>query len=190
MDLMKKRWHRYHYKNLTYLAISFILAFVLLRTETFRIIIAQLGNYKFLGAFAGGMLFVSTFTVSIGAVILLFLAKTMNPVEIGLIAGAGAVLSNLVIFRFIQSRELMEEIKHFFHYFGGDKISHLIHSKYFSWTLPVIGALIIASPFPDELGVGLMGIAKMKTWEFILLSFILNSIGIFLVVMGSTMLKI
>lgn len=184
---MKKRWHRYHYKNLTYLAISLIVALLLLRMEFFREFLFHLGNLGYLGALIGGMLFVSTFTVSIGAVILLFLARTLNPIEIGLIAGIGGVMSDFIIFHFIRSKGLVEEIKHFFHYFGGDKISHLIHTKYFSWTLPVIGALIIASPFPDELGVSLMGISKMKTRNFLILSFVLNSIGIFLVVSASVM---
>jgi len=187
---MKRRWHRYHYKNLTYLTLSVIVALFLSGTEFFKNFLFHLGNFGYLGAFVGGMLFVSTFTVSIGAVILLFLAKTLNPIEIGLIAGVGGMMSDFIIFHFIRSRGLVEEIKHFFHYFGGDKISHLVHTKYFSWTLPVIGALIIASPLPDELGVSLMGISKMKTQNFIFLSFVLNSIGIFLVVLGSSMLKI
>jgi len=182
MDHLKKRWHRYHYKNLTYLALSILLALLLLQINVFRSWLSHLGNLGYIGAFIGGMLFISTFTVSIGTVILFALAKYLNPIEIGLIAGLGAVIGDLFVFRFIRSQELNKEIKHFFDYFGGDKISHLIHSKYFSWTLPVIGALIIASPLPDELGVSLMGISRMKTYKFILLSFILNSLGIFLVV--------
>jgi len=81
----------------------------------------------------------------------------------------------------VRNRGLISEIKHFFEFFGSDKLKHLMHTKYFSWTLPVIGAIIIASPLPDEMGVGLMGISKLKTKQFILLSFILNSIGIFLI---------
>jgi hypothetical protein len=42
--------------------------------------------------------------------------------------------------------------------------------------------LIIASPFPDELGLMLMGLSKTNTKVFILLSFVLNFIGI--LVMG------
>ncbi len=189
MDLLKKRWHRYHYKNLTYLGISLVISFFLFRIQFFQDFLSHLGNYGYFGALVGGALFVSTFTVSIGAVVLLFLAKTLNPIEIGLIAGVGAVLSDLTIFHFVRNKGLMSEIKHFFHYFGGDKISHLIHTKYFSWTLPVIGALIIASPLPDELGVSLMGISKMKTQDFILLSFVLNSIGIFLAVTAASVIK-
>ena len=189
MDLMKEKWHRYHYKNLFYLLIGFICAAILFKIPIFRSFFLHLGNYGILGAFAGGMLFVSTFTVSIGVVILLFLAKSFNPIEIGIIAGLGAVLSDLTIFYSIRSKSFVEEIKHFFAYFGGDKISHLIHTKYFSWTLPVIGALIIASPLPDEIGISLMGIAKMKTFNFILLSFILNSIGIFLIVSAGKIIQ-
>ena len=66
---------------------------------------------------------------------------------------------------------------------------HLIHTKYFSWTLPVLGAVIIASPLPDEMGVGLMGISKLKTSQFILLSFVLNSIGIFIIVSAGAFFK-
>ncbi|MCL4374781.1 hypothetical protein M1523_02875 [Patescibacteria group bacterium] len=189
MDLMKKRWHRYRYKNLTYLGCGLLIALILLSLPQFRTVMEKLGGLGYVGAFFGGMLFVSTFTVSIGTVILLLLAETLNPMEIGLIAGLGAVFSDYTIFHYIRNRGLVDEIKHFFEYFGGDKISHLLHTKYFSWTLPVLGALIIASPLPDELGVSLMGISRLKPYQFLLLSFILNSIGIFLVVSAAVVLR-
>lgn len=188
--MMKKRWHRYHYKNLTYLSIGIITAFFLFKNQTFRTFLFHLGNLGYFGAFIGGILFVSTFTVSIGVVILLILTQTLNALEIGLIAGFGAVVSDYAIFHFIRNKGLISEINHLFEYFGGDKISHLLHTKYFSWTLPVIGAIIIASPLPDELGVSLMGISKMKVINFLLLSFILNSIGIFLAVSISILLRV
>jgi len=189
MDQLKKKWHRYHYKNLTYLAIRLIVSLLLLKNSFFQSILLQLGNFGYIGAFIGGILFVSTFTISIGAVILLTLTKYLHPVEIGLIAGLGAVITNLIIFKLIKNNELTEEIKHFFNYFGGDKVSHLLHSKYFSWSLPVIGALIIASPLPDELGVSLIGISRMQTSKFVIMSFFLNSIGIFLAVSAGTLIK-
>ncbi|QQG44614.1 MAG: hypothetical protein HYW86_01745 [Candidatus Roizmanbacteria bacterium] len=188
MDRLKKSWHRYSSKNITYLIFSFLLAFFLFKNPAFKDFLLHLGSYGYLGAFIGGVLFVSTFTVSIGTVILLFLAGTLNPVEIGLIAGVGAVFGDLTIFKLIRTKSFSHELKHFFNQCGGARLSHIIHSKYFSWSLPVIGALIIASPLPDEIGVSLMGISKMKTPEFILLSFILNSIGIFLVISAAKLI--
>lgn len=189
MDLMKKKWHRYHYKNLTLVAVSLIIAILLLTNPLFRQVLIQLGNFGYIGAFIGGLLFCSTFTASIGTVILMILAENLHPLEIGIIAGAGAVCCDLMIFHFIRNKGLISEINHFFKYFGGDKISHIIHTKYFSWMLPVIGAIIIASPLPDELGVSLIGISKMKTYQFIILSFILNSVGIFLIVTAAVVFR-
>lgn len=189
MDLMKKKWHRYHYKNLTYLFVSLVFAILLLQYEDFRAFLIHLGNYGYFGAFIAGFLFVSTFTVSIGSVLLLILTTTLHPIEIGIIAGLGALIGDLFIFQFIRNKGLADEISHLFKYFGGSKISHLIHTKYFSWSLPVIGALIIASPLPDELGVSLMGISKLKTYQFIIVSYLLNSIGIFLIVLSAWIIK-
>jgi hypothetical protein len=189
MDLMKTRWHRYHYKNITYFFVSIIIAFFLFQNGTFHQFLLNLGSYGYIGAFIGGILFVSTFTVSIGTVVLLNLVEYLNPLEIAIVAGIGAVIGDMTIFQFIRTKGLVDEIKHFFHYFGSDKLAHLLHTKYFSWTLPVIGALIIASPLPDELGVGLMGISHMKTSRFLLISFILNSVGIFLVLSASILIK-
>ncbi|MDO8658949.1 MAG: hypothetical protein Q7K55_09495, partial [Candidatus Levybacteria bacterium] len=84
---------------------------------------------------------------------------------------------------------LLEEITPFYNRLGGTHIAAVLHTKYFSWTLPVIGAIIIASPLPDEIGVSLISISKMKTYRFLLLSFILNSIGIFSIVSISSVIK-
>lgn len=189
MDLMRKRWHRYRYKNITCLIIGVLIAFVLLRNDSFHWYIQHAKNYGYIGVFIGGTLFVSTFTVSIGAVLLLILAESIHPLVIAAVAGAGAVIGDLTIFGVVRNDGFTQEVKHFFRYFGGDKLSHLLHSKYFGWTLPVVGALIIASPLPDELGVSLMGISRLKTYQFILLSFILNSLGIFLILSASLVLK-
>jgi uncharacterized membrane protein YdjX (TVP38/TMEM64 family) len=117
------------------------------------------------------------------------LAETLSPVEIGLIAGLGAVVGDFAIFRFVKD-DLAREIKQIYSLF--DRNHHamkVLHTRYFSWTLPVVGAIIIASPLPDEIGVSLMGISKLKAYQFLLISFILNSIGIFLVVSASFVIK-
>lgn len=179
----------YRYKNLTFLTLSIVVTIIVFRFEPFHEFLLHLGKLGYLGAFIAGVLFVSTFTVAIGSVILLILAENFSVIEIAVIAGLGAVAGDLTIFKFIRNKSLVDEIMALYKYFGGHKIRHLIHTKYFGWMLPVIGALIIASPLPDELGVGLMGISKMKLHEFVILSFVLNSIGIFLVLFLSGFVK-
>ena len=181
-------WRSWKYKNLTIFFLSLITALLLSRYEAFHNFLLNLGELGYIGAFLAGILFVSTFTVATGAVILLILAERLSPIEIGIIAGLGAVVGDFTIFRFIKDN-LVAEVTPIYNGLGGSHVTKMLHTKYFSWTLPVVGAIIIASPFPDEIGVSLMGIAKMKTYQFIILSFILNAIGIFLVVSASLVIK-
>lgn len=175
------------HKNLSLLCLSLLVALFLSRYEPFHYFLLHLGSLGYLGAFFAGMLFVSTFTVATGAVILLVLAEQLSPLEIGIIAGAGAVVGDFTIFRFIKDN-LTKEITPIYNKLGGKHLTTILHTKYFSWTLPVLGAIIIASPLPDEIGVSLMGIAKMKTYQFLFVSFVLNAIGIFFVLSASALI--
>lgn len=179
-------WSKYKYKNCTLFLISIIFAFLISRYEPFRAFLLNLGDLGYIGAFFAGALFVSTFTVSIGAVILFILAESLFPLEIAVSAGLGGVLGDFTIFRLVKDN-LTSELESIYDHMDGDHhLQKILHTKYFSWTLPVIGAIIIASPFPDELGVSLMGISKMKTYKFLLISFFLNSTGIFLIISSTS----
>ena len=184
---MIKKKH-YKYKNLTILFLSFIFAGFLYQFEEFHNFLLSVGEYGYIGAFLAGLLFVSSFTFATAVVVLLVLAEKLNPYEIAMLAGAGGVLGDFLIFRFVKDG-LAEEITPLFQKFGGKHVRALLHTKYFSWSLPLIGALIIVSPLPDELGVSLLGVSKMSTARFLFLSFILNFIGAFLVISASSVLK-
>lgn len=182
-------WTRWKYKNLTLFFLSILFALVLSRFEAFHTFLLNLGELGYVGAFIGGMLFISTFTVATGAVILLVFAERLSPIEIGIIAGLGAVVGDFTIFRIVKDNLTSELSAIYDHIDSKHHFTKVLHSKYFSWSLPVVGAIIIASPFPDEIGVSLMGISKMKTYQFLFISFILNAIGIFLVVSASVVIK-
>lgn len=139
---------KWKYKNLSLAFIGILLAVLLSRIEGFHAFLIHLGGFGYIGAFFAGMLFVSTFTVATSALVLLTLAETLSPIEIGLIAGLGAVVGDMTIFHFIQDT-LSREIEDMYSNFDRKKhLKHLFHTKYFNWMLPVIGAVIIASPFP------------------------------------------
>lgn len=182
---MAKHTKRWKYKNIVIVCLGILIAVCLSRIEIFHEILLHLGNWGYTGAFFGGILFVSTFTVATGAIILFTLAQYLHPIEIAFIAGFGAVVGDLLIFRLIKD-DLQTELRSIYNNrLNGRHISKLLHTKYFSWTLPVIGAIIIASPLPDEIGISLMGLSKIQTYKFIFVSFLLNTIGIFVAVTAS-----
>ena len=116
--------HKTHweYKNLTAVFIGIAVAIILSRNETFHSFLLHLGSFGYIGAFIAGILFVSTFTVATSALVLLILAETLSPIEIGLIAGLGAVLGDMLIFRLIKD-DLTYEIEDIYNHI--DKKKHL-----------------------------------------------------------------
>lgn len=173
------------YKNIFILFLGIVIAFLLSGLQLFTDFVIGLGSLGLIAAFIAGSLYTLSFTIPTAIVMLSILSQTISPVELAVVGALGAVLTDLTIFKFIRDG-LVEDLKPLYERFGGDHISHVFQSKYFHWTLPFIGALIIASPFPDEIGVTLMGISKMKILEFLPISFVMNSIGIFLVVSASS----
>lgn len=178
----------YKYKGLTLIPISILLTIFLSGNESLNQAIFNLANIPILGSFLAGILYVSASTAPFGVFILLGLSKHLSAIEIALIAGLGSAFADFVLFRFFRSN-IMGEITPLYNRLGGRHLTKLMHHKFLRWALPVIGTFIIASPFPDEIGIVLMGISKIKNYQFALLSLILDITGVFLLVSAFSLIK-
>lgn len=180
-QLITKRWKRWRFKNTSLLLVSLVLFFYLAGTPFVDNLIKQIGSVGYLGAFITGIFFVSTFTVAPAAVVLYHIADVLHPIEVALLAGLGAMLGDYIIFKYMTDK-VFYEILPLVKKLHTPKLKLLFKSPYFAWLLPLVGAFVIASPLPDEVGVSMLGLAKIKKWKFFLLAFALNSFGIFIVV--------
>jgi len=115
-------------------------------------------------------------------------ARLLDPFWLIMCAVSGALLGDMIIFLFVKNKVSDDISPIYEHFLTKNHLKKLVHTKYFSWTLPVIGALIIASPFPDELGVSLMGLSDVPIQKFLLVSFLSHSFGMFLLVSTATAL--
>lgn len=168
-------------RDLAIIAISIFVAVILARTDALVNILTATQERELLGSFIAGMFFTSVFTTAPAIVALGEIAQANSIFLTAIFGGAGAVVGDLIIFRFIRDRfsaHLMEMVRH---KAAGRKVRALLHLRFFRWFTFVVGGLIIASPLPDELGISLLGFSKMKTLWFIPLSFTFNSIGILLI---------
>ena len=181
-------WNRLKYKNLTLLIVCTLGIFLLTQWEPFQEILSKIHNLGYLGAFLGGILFVFTFTVALGGIILFSLVDNYSVMGIALVGGFGSMVGDLIIFRFVRDG-LTDELKPLYRRFGGDRITTVFRSVYLRWALPLVGALIVMSPFPDELGVTLMGLSKMKTSHFIVISYVLDVVGLIILLEGVMLFK-
>jgi hypothetical protein len=167
----------YLIRDMSIIVISVILAVVLAKTGIIKDFVTSTQGIRFLGSFLAGVFFISVFTAAPSMVVLVEIARVNSAWEVAFFGGLGALAGDLIIFRFFKD-SLAEDVLYLIKITGFKKLIPIFRSKFFKWTVPVLGALIIASPFPDELGLVMLGLSKTKTLIFVPLSFALNFSGI------------
>lgn len=170
----------WRYPNLTLLILSLVATYLLLRNGLLHPIVEYMGTLGYVGVLFTGLFFVSTFTIAPAAAALFTFARELNPLAVAVIGGFGAMIGDYIAMRFIRER-LLEELNPILRALHLYRRVDILHSKYFAWLSPVIGAAIIASPFPDEAGLILLGASKISWGRMMLVTFILNAAGIFLI---------
>ncbi|MSU74230.1 hypothetical protein EXS57_00430 [Candidatus Kaiserbacteria bacterium] len=163
------------------IVISLCVAALLVRTGILEGILASVRGTEFLGSFIAGLFFTSVFTTAPAIVALGGLAQVHSIVSVALWGALGAVIGDLIIFRFIRDRFAVHILELLRHRHKGKRVGMLLKLKLFRWVSFFVGGLIIASPLPDELGISLFGFSKIKTSWFIPLSFVFNFAGIVLI---------
>lgn len=167
-------------KNLFILIATIVVGWRLAESQAFHDILTASRESEIIGSFVGGIFFTSLFTTGPAAVTLGTIARENSLLLVSLLGGAGAVIGDYVLFRFMKSY-LTDELFALFGRRPRHRLGWLFRLKIFRWFFMIVGALIIALPLPDEIGLALMGFSRIKTGHLIPLSFALNSLGIALV---------
>lgn len=168
-------------KDFGVIAVSLVLAILLERSGIVEHLLTATPRVRFIGSFFAGVFFTSIFTTAPAIVALGLIAQASSPIATAAVGALGSVVGDMLIFWIVRdklSEHIMEHIKE---NEGWTRFMVLIRTRAFRWMSFLIGGLIIASPFPDELGVSMMGFSKMKTRWFVPLSYVFNFIGILLI---------
>jgi len=178
---LRHRYAHYRYKNTTLVVLSLLLLWYVVGAPIVRELIAKIAAQGPIGIIVTGLFFTSTFTAGPASYIFFHLARTISPLAVALYGGLGAVMGDVLLFRLLKDH-IFEEWHPIFDQLSRSHVGKLFHTPFFAWLSPLVGAIIIASPLPDEFGISLLGIARLKTWQFVLISFAMNSLGVFFIV--------
>lgn len=167
-------------KDILFICLGIFIALVFSRSGFLDEIIGFLGN-GVMASFVAGIFFTSVFTIAPASVAMIHLVQN-TPIGTVVLWGAlGALCGDLILFFFIRDR-FADDLKHSF---KPSFVKHIVRSFHFGflkWFSPILGAFIIASPLPDELGLTLMGLSKMRVIVLVPISFFMNALGIYLLV--------
>jgi len=169
------------YSRFLFLLLTFVAAYFIFQERNYSPVHSFLLSLGYLGTFAAGIGFAFGFTAAPATAVLLVIAKDQNILLAGLIAGFGALVSDLMIFKFIRFT-FAGEIKCLSKEKMVRRLNRRIPKMVRKYVLPVFAGFIIASPLPDELGVSLLAASKtLSTRVFSIISYLLNTAGIFVI---------
>ncbi len=153
-------------------------AFILSSLGLIDFVVHAFQDYYILSSFIAGIFFTSVFTLAPASVALVHIAQSAPIGGVVVWGGIGAMCGDLILFFFVRDR-FTEDLKKIF---PRSKMRHILqsfHLGFLKWIAPIVGALIIASPLPDEFGITLLGMSKIKLSLLIPVSIVMNMLGIY-----------
>ena len=179
------------YPKLTLLLGSFVLAYILHYLGLFDRFADYLNGHGYFSMFLGGALFSFGFTAAFGIALIIDVAVNVDPVIGALIAGVGAASVDTMLFSLVRFTVFHEEI----HALRTSRMFVMIHQllhresvservrRMILWS---VAGLVIASPLPDEFGVTLISsVSSMQKRDFVGFCFVLNTLGILAIILGT-----
>lgn len=159
--------------------LSLSLAWWLVKSGSLESLVKTVLPVRFVSEIAAGVLYTSFFTSPISVAMLVVLAQTNNPIITALLAGLGAILGDLIMVKLFRDRLSSD-----FQFVSREiqLVSNFLKIFHLDFLIPLIGAFIVASPLPDELGLLMLGASKLRYFHLAILTYILNTAGILLIV--------
>lgn len=165
-------------RDIYIIAGSIAFAVYLARADVFEQLLSA--GFAPIEAVIAGFFFTSLLTIAPAGVALVEMAQVAPLLEVALWGAAGAVVGDLVLFFFVRDA-ISEDVMSLLRGRWGKKLKALAHTPFLSWAVPVMGALAIASPLPDEIGIAMLGLSKTDLRFLIPVSYAMNFLGILLI---------
>jgi hypothetical protein len=161
--------------DLTVIIVSIFFAIWLSSSGLIESTLSFFSGSVIIGSLIAGLFFTSIFTAAPAIVMLASLAQTYSSWEVALFAGFGAVIGDLLMFGFLKERLARD----FYALFNIDMtLVRSIQFLRFRWVLTTVAILAIASPFPDELGLAILGFSNSRVWVVVVAGFVFHFLGI------------
>lgn len=159
------------------ICISIFIAVYVVETGIIEVLIAQVRSFELLASFVAGFFFTSIFTAALSITVLAEIMHTTPIWQVALMGGFGAALGDIVLLSLIH-KSIDTETRYLLGQPRFGRFKKIFDTTLFHRLSFFIGALIIASPLPDELGLTLIGINHISKTHLFFILFTMNTLGI------------
>lgn len=167
-------------RDIAVLILSVLVAIWIVQGDVVKQLESALGLFSLVAVFVAGFFFTSMLTVAPATAALAGFSQDMPVLLVALVGGVGAVLADAIVFKLFRDH-IGEDVAIVMRTLKIRGFAHFRRSTVARRTLSIIGAILIATPLPNEIGVSLLGASRLSSKTFVLIVFALNSFGILLV---------
>lgn len=185
---VQKWWLRYEYKHTTLAVLAIMLFILALDSVVIVSIFGFLENLGYVGGFVAGLLSVSFFTAAPAVVLMIDLSTQLEPHWLALVIAIGSTVGDWLALKFYDEK-VFSELRPLLKKFRISSLVRLLRYRFTSWALFLVGAFIIATPIPDEVGLSLMGVSKFRKRYILFICFLLNVLGALTVILIARSLR-
>lgn len=179
-----KRIFSFKYPKIFFLLLAVVLAYYLFNIPNISAMVSNLNNDNYVEILLAGFFFSFGFSTpfSIG---FFAVSQPTNLLLAAFIGGASAMVGDLVIFRLIKF-SFLDEFNKLKKEGAVEKIRKIagnhIPTLMKHYLLYIFAGIVIASPLPDEIGISMLaGLTTISQKKLALMSFLFNSLGIFII---------
>lgn len=171
-------------RDLFLIAVSIYAAVMLAEIGVIEGWIEGVAEYAFAGSFVAGIFFTSLFTIAPSIVAFAEISREAPFFLVATSGALGALCGDLILYFFVRDA-IVEDFRTAIKPSWRKKMLMFIRHPLLQWVVPAVGAIIIASPLPDELGIALLGVSRVRLGVLIPISFVMNFLGIALIWIGT-----
>jgi hypothetical protein len=169
------------------ITLSIAAAIYIVQSGAVHAAISWAGDGVLMASLVAGLFFTSFFTTAPAIAVFVELSQEGNIFLIAPIGGLGAMLGDYLLFSLVRDH-IAKDAGALLRGKRWRALRRIFKNRLMQRILPVVGAIIVASPFPDEIGLALMGISKLTTGRFLLISYVMNTLGILIIGLMVTLL--
>lgn len=167
-------------RDVAVLALSVVVAVLLARAGIVERVVDHAEFSILLASFIAGLFFTSAFTTAPAIVVLGQLAQVNNVWPVALVGGVGAVVGDVILFKLFRDT-VGTDIRTLLKHSCGRACVHRLRTKPVRLLSVLVGGFVLASPFPDEVGLALMGVTRVNLRLILPLSYTFNTLGILVI---------
>lgn len=163
--------------DLAWIFVSVVCAVVLYSNGTLEHIVNATPEGSVITTFIAGIFFTSVFTIAPASALFVEIIGHQGLLLTAIVGAAGALLGDLVLILFIRDH-VSKDFAYLLRKAKNTRLWEIFHLRSLRFLSPIIGALVIASPLPDELGVAMLGASRLPIQYIVIISYAMNVLGI------------